>query len=219
MRAVKRCVKCKINKKFSEFSKHRRSKDGLASWCKECVIECCRKWRKLNSEKTKEYGSKQRRLHSEKLSEQNRKWRKENPEKVREISKRYRDANKEKIKELNKSSEGGIKKWRKENPEKVREYSRRRRAQKVAVEENYSEADENYTRQLFQNCCYNCGSTEKLCIDHSNPLSKGFALTRKNAVLLCWECNGSKHDKMPAEFYSPAKLKKLEKILGITRKR
>jgi len=34
---MKLCSKCKKQKDESEFGKHRKSKDGLGCWCKECV--------------------------------------------------------------------------------------------------------------------------------------------------------------------------------------
>jgi len=33
---MKKCSKCKIEKRPSEFHKHPKSLDGLQSWCKEC---------------------------------------------------------------------------------------------------------------------------------------------------------------------------------------
>ena len=33
---MKTCSKCKAEKPFSEFSPHRKSKDGFHSWCKAC---------------------------------------------------------------------------------------------------------------------------------------------------------------------------------------
>jgi hypothetical protein len=36
---MKKCAKCKIEKPFSEFTKHTRHKDGLRCRCKECESE------------------------------------------------------------------------------------------------------------------------------------------------------------------------------------
>lgn len=33
------CIKCRIEKSVEEFSKHKRRKDGLKSWCKDCCKE------------------------------------------------------------------------------------------------------------------------------------------------------------------------------------
>ena len=36
---MKECRKCKETKEISEFSKRNKKKDGLASWCKKCIIQ------------------------------------------------------------------------------------------------------------------------------------------------------------------------------------
>jgi len=79
---------------------------------------------------------------------------------------------------------------------------RKRRAFKRSVNESYTKEDEQYTLDLFNRSCVNCGATERLSIDHHYPLSKGHALTRSNAVVLCLSCNSSKCSKMPEDFYS-----------------
>jgi 5-methylcytosine-specific restriction endonuclease McrA len=93
--------------------------------------------------------------------------------------------------------------------------NRRRRALKRNIFQKYSHEDESFTRKLFNSQCFNCGSKKNLCIDHHKPLSKGNALTRKNAVLLCNSCNCSKQDKLPEEFYCKEKIEQVNKILGI----
>jgi len=78
---------------------------------------------------------------------------------------------------------------------------RKRRARKLSVTENYTSIDESYTRSLFNNECAICKTKEKLEIDHWYPLSKGYALSRTNAVLLCRTCNAHKHNHLPNTFY------------------
>lgn len=96
--------------------------------------------------------------------------------------------------------------WAKNNPEKLRGKSRRRRAKSKMVEEVYSVDDEQITRQIFNNRCANCEAQDNLHIDHHMPLSKGYALSIYNTVLLCYKCNISKGSKMPCKFYDPDKL-------------
>jgi HNH endonuclease len=50
---MKKCSKCKIEKLEKDFSKRKRSKDGLDYHCKECHNEKERIWRKNNPEKSK----------------------------------------------------------------------------------------------------------------------------------------------------------------------
>jgi len=108
--------------------------------------------------------------------------------------------------------------WFKENPDYLREYYqtdrgkevarqawRKRRALKAKVRECFTAADERYVFMRDGYKCRKCGMTnaehkekwgQRLHIDHIKPLSKGHALTRFNAQLLCRSCNSSKGNKM-----------------------
>ena len=102
--------------------------------------------------------------------------------------------------------------WIQNNPVKARERGRRRRARKLGINEKYTKSDELYTRSLFNNKCFNCGSKDNLTIDHNYPLILGNALTRSNAVLLCSSCNSKKKDKTPEDFYNSIQLNNLNKL-------
>ena len=95
-------------------------------------------------------------------------------------------------------------------------YRQRRRAKKQGLKENYTKDDRVYTMNLFNNICFNCGSTDNLEIDHHKCLNDGFPLSRTNAVVLCRSCNASKHTKKPKEFYSKDKILLLETYNIIT---
>lgn len=41
---MKQCQRCKQWKDESEFNKHSAKKDGLQSWCRECVSKHCKEW-------------------------------------------------------------------------------------------------------------------------------------------------------------------------------
>lgn len=41
---MKTCTKCKLSKPEGEFSKHKRSSDGLKGWCKKCCNEANKKY-------------------------------------------------------------------------------------------------------------------------------------------------------------------------------
>lgn len=70
----------------------------------------------------------------------------------------------------------------------------------------------------FRHRCFNCESEKDLEFDHHLPLSKGYALKSKetgsNTVVLCRRCNREKGNKLPYEYYSRDKLRKLE-AMGI----
>lgn len=48
--------------------------------------------------------------------------------------------------------------------------------------------------------CVACGSTERLCIDHIHPRSRGGTNDRDNLQVLCAPCNSSKGSKLPEEW-------------------
>ena len=50
MKAMKTCSGCKMPKAFGEFSKDGNRKDGLQSWCKECVKVSLKEYRSKNKE-------------------------------------------------------------------------------------------------------------------------------------------------------------------------
>lgn len=53
---TKRCPRCAKTKARSAFSRNRRSRDGLCSYCKECVLQYQRVWRANNKEALREKG-------------------------------------------------------------------------------------------------------------------------------------------------------------------
>lgn len=106
----KQCTKCKEIKPYSEFSKNKRYKCGLNSWCKKCMYD----WRINNAEKIKIRMTRYREENLDKIRESERKWRKNNVEKKKEDDKKWQQNNPEKVREANK-------RWRLSHPDKVRE--------------------------------------------------------------------------------------------------
>ena len=52
---MKRCTKCKKQKDESEFSIHRKNKDGLRDWCKNCCREYKRRYLRRNRSSVKKH--------------------------------------------------------------------------------------------------------------------------------------------------------------------
>jgi 5-methylcytosine-specific restriction endonuclease McrA len=90
---------------------------------------------------------------------------------------------------------------------------RRRRERKYSLDMQFTNKDAKLIRERFEYKCFNCGSKEKLEIDHHYPLSRGHGLTLSNAVLLCKFCNSSKGNKMPEKFYTQEQLEKLTHVI------
>lgn len=114
--------------------------------------------------------------------------------------------------------------YEQQDPEKRREHKRRRRARKGETVERFTAEQARYVRTFWQNKCAACGRTEKiegkaLAIDHWLPLSRGYALTLDNAVLLCGRCNGKKGARLPKEVFSIQQIAKIENILRQQRRK
>jgi hypothetical protein len=76
---MKRCSKCKIEKKETEFCKDKQKKDGLSSSCKECNKEYQKTYRKTEKFKAhqKEYQEKYRKTNKNKWKAYMREYQKE----------------------------------------------------------------------------------------------------------------------------------------------
>lgn len=48
----KTCTYCKLNKTTDDFSKHKKGKNGLSSWCRVCHYERNKKWKKKNKDRS-----------------------------------------------------------------------------------------------------------------------------------------------------------------------
>jgi 5-methylcytosine-specific restriction endonuclease McrA len=139
-------------------------------------------------------------------------WRISHKTYMREYNKSYHEEHRE---ENNKRS----KNYQKEHPEIARNIARHRRDNAIIARERYTKECEVITTEAFGGKCFNCGGKNRLCIDHNYPLSRGYALTILNAVVLCKICNSKKHAKLPEEFYSIEKLNELSMVFcGIAKK-
>lgn len=215
------CNKCQTNKSFNSFGKNKSTNDGLSCYCKKCCNTLSKQnWKdnkkELSKQKKKYYKNNKKQIQSQHkeyyennkkyLYKKQKEWNQNNPEKRRASNARWERNNPEK-------SRTSKRKWDKNNPKIRLAHGRKRRAKKAEVNENYTTEQEKITREAFNHKCFNCGSTNKLHIDHHRPLSKGNPLTLSNAVLLCQICNSSKHNKDPEDFYGEKKCAKLDKIL------
>ena len=147
----------------------------------------------------KDYFKQYRESHKQQRNEYSKQYRETHKEYERARKKRWRINNPDYIKDWNAAN---IDRRR----EITRQSERKRRAIKKHLNENYTKEDEQYTLNLFNNQCANCGTTDNLHIDHHNPLSEGYPLTKKNAVVLCIYCNSAKGSLSPEDFYTPEKL-------------
>lgn len=233
---MKKCSKCGELKGVENFTKDRRRLDGLDPWCRACKKESKDKNKENNAAKSKAW----RAANSDKRSAAWKDWYEKNKDHRRayqatdeykemhrksEASRRrdHREkylAQKKKYRELNpEAHKNSFIEWKNKNPDRMRVLKRaaeiRRRDRKsIACESVNSDFAKDVYRR-FNNKCFNCGSTERLSIDHHHPLSGGHALNASNAVLLCVRCNSKKKDKHPSVFYDCSQIELLRSEFGV----
>lgn len=206
---MKTCNKCNQTKELNEFNKHSKMPDGYLNQCKQCVKKRKAEYYQREKDKINAKCRDYYKGNKDTLNEKMREYYRENKEQIIEQHREYTKRNRDKIAEYQRE-------YRATHDDLTHnERWRKRRAKKKMVQEEYTSDDRDYTIALFNNQCANCGSTDRLCIDHHKPLYKGYALSRSNAVLLCNSCNCSKNTKMPEDFYTPDKLTFIEEKLGL----
>lgn len=164
---TKICSKCKQELSIECFSKHKKSKDGYRSYCKECAKVYQQKW------------------YTENRSEENERRRKKYDPKTEHERYLLREANVKTTK----------KEWRKANPEKVAAQSARRRAAGRATKNDLNSHQWADIKARFNYSCAYCGAKLPLEIDHVIPVSKGGGTTVNNVVPACRSCNASKGNR------------------------
>src|SRR5690349_2739018 len=107
---TKQCRKCGELKDISAFSKHKSSKDGIRSICRECQsterkvyyqenkdVEIARaiEWRANNLEKAKEIDKRSKTKNKEKVSQRKKDWVLKNRDKVQSYQQEYYKENRE----------------------------------------------------------------------------------------------------------------------------
>lgn len=68
------CIKCNISKEYIEFPIRKDSKDGYRNSCKKCEYKKTKKWKKENSEITKEYNKRYLSNNRERLNKYKNNW-------------------------------------------------------------------------------------------------------------------------------------------------
>jgi len=85
---MKTCSKCQMELHLEQFSKRKRTKDGLKNQCKACD--------KKYNEEHKEYRKKYYEERKEAINEQQKKYYEKNKEVIREYKKKYHKENRKK---------------------------------------------------------------------------------------------------------------------------
>jgi 5-methylcytosine-specific restriction endonuclease McrA len=213
----KTCSLCGCEKPLDDFSKDKRKKHGVSSWCKSCKRSRVQERRASDPERARELGrladaKPQRKAKKQEWVEKNKdkvaaiqkrhtssakhkewyaKWAEENKEKIKENQRRYNERHPQRVRDQSS-------RWLKRNPEKNADKSHRRRARARGV---YSEAiNKEELIKVRSGCCVFCGSKEDITVDHIIPISRGGPHVLSNLQPLCMSCNCAKRDMTMDEF-------------------
>lgn len=95
---IKTCAKCKKEKDITNFVKDKNRKDGVFSYCKQCVVPLTKKWNdeNKNNEKFKQERLQYRQKNKNKKSIYDQQYRLKNLEKLKEKRHKYFQNNKTK---------------------------------------------------------------------------------------------------------------------------
>lgn len=152
---MKTCTKCGETKEFSEFYKHKQTKDNLRTDCKTCNSKHNAEYRKNNEEKV-------RKLTVE--------WRENNREHMLDTMKKYHANNKQKLR-------GYAKLYAKNNKEKRRHWNAKRKAIKRSAVPSFvrhCDLESKRLRTVYK-LCFNISKATGVehNVDHMWPLADG----------------------------------------------
>lgn len=182
------CPKCGKTKPHTDFSRDKRSSDGLQHRCKACerayyeanktkVLERRRAYYEANKEQQRAYSE----ANKEQIAERMRAWREANNAKIAEYKRIYRQANKTRIakqkrayneanrERMNEQSLAWYRAnkeqaaeqhrtWRKANPNRDRVRNQRRRIRKLQAEGTHTTEDIQRQYQAQKGRCYWCSA-------------------------------------------------------------
>ena len=202
---MKICSKCKLEKHETEFCVRKDRLCGFRSQCKACDLIYLKTARGKQAHKRYAQSDKGRESACRRYK---RYYQTDNGKTLilrRSLEYAKTSIGKEALKRYRRSFKGRL---------MVGQRDRRRRERKHNLDLKLTKVDVQYIYARFYYRCFKCSNPENLQIDHHYPLSKGFGLSLKNAVLLCKQCNISKRDKLPEEFYTINQLIELREKLS-----
>jgi 5-methylcytosine-specific restriction endonuclease McrA len=194
---VKSCSKCKIEKDLSCFSTNKKAKDGLHSWCRECVnfdrrLKCdkYRESRRKYAAKNAEKIAKREKIYksTEEFRKKKLKWDRKYREKNRDVIRLkkfhyYSDKQHLRRAEYQRNKEGYI----------ARAYARLRKIKNFTPED----ADKLLIKRLYKEASRLTIETGiKHEVDHIIPVSKGGLHHQDNLQILVWLENRRKGNKI-----------------------
>jgi 5-methylcytosine-specific restriction endonuclease McrA len=188
---MKTCSGCGERKDFIEFSRNKRSKDGLQTQCKACNRLTYLKNAEEKKAKAREYYA----ANKDAAKERMKAYAKKNLESCSERKQKWAEENREAVRRQKRE-------WAARNPEKVRALNVIKRGRRKNAAGSFTSEQWIARLEYHENCCYYCGASGKMEIEHRIPLSRGGTNWPSNLVPACGPCNRRKSSKTELEFRS-----------------
>ena len=195
------CASCGEEQPLSEFTKKKKSSDGLDWHCKSCKRKQHRNYRKTNRVRLLKKKAEYRAANREAISRGHKRYYAENIDKIKARDKRYYAENKEKI--LERQRQSGSKYYRR-NKDKFRAKWARRYAKTKALPATLTAEQWEAIKAEYNYSCAYCGKgwhelNHVLEQEHVIPVSQGGGYTAENIVPSCRDCNRKKHARTPEQ--------------------
>lgn len=176
----KRCTKCGEEKNLSEYRRHIQARDGLQSRCTDCLRADDRaRYVGPNTDYQRSYYI----AHKDQILSKNSEYAKAHRLQINANMRGHHNYYK---------GPDRCREWRRANPERAAVAKSRRRAAMLSVEHPLTSAEWEDILWLHGNRCLYCGGTDRLAMDHVEPISLGGAHAYWNVVPACIHCNSSK---------------------------
>lgn len=177
---MRECCKCKIAKPLCDFAKGTARKDGTSTYCKMCFAA---------------YQRARYCLDRERQVERAKAWNKANRERHNENARRSL---------LNPARKPIRQAYIEKNRDRLRVHDRNKHHKRRDAGERKVNINPDQWFSVLEAVGYRCfycwNTSNKLCMDHFVPLSKGGPHCIENLVPACMRCNGRKWSSMPMDF-------------------
>lgn len=207
---MKRCSKCGHEKAPTpaNFGRCATTRDRLRPECKECRADYQANYAKTNAASLKAYFRTYYRSNASTIKTRSRDRELANPEAARQRKRADYEANSETFKERERKRyadnraqrQAKQRDYHRNNPSAARVAGNRRRTRLAAQPSDFKLRNWRAALNYFNGCCAACLTRAALVMDHWRAVSRGGSTTTDNIVPLCAPCNGTKHNRQPAEW-------------------
>lgn len=182
----KRCTRCGEWRSRDQYSKSKRTPDGVHGWCQLCNRVYQHQHYAENRERYKADGKRRYEQNAEQIKDRVRAYRVENTERCNELSRRWGERNPEKRRAIKAA-------WKKRNPEQAVRDFHRRKTRLISSGGSFTKAEWRALCQACGNVCLACGVRARLTVDHVTPVALGGSNDIDNIQPLCGPCNWKKN--------------------------